>query len=482
MSETVYMPDGKPFQFWDDRTVYERVYHVACAHPAASDDGPGTEDRPWATIGRAAAALQPGEKVVVHGGIYRECVSPARGGEGPERMIAYEAAPGEEVHVRGSQAWRPQFAPSEGWDLGALAAGARVWMADLPPEWFVGYNPFLAMNFSSEFTTFTRDWTEEETITFLLRRGMVFLDGMPLQQVYRARDLAGKAGAFWVEDSGLRIHLRLENDGDPNGRAFEVTTQEQVFAPRTPGLGYIRVSGFHFEHAADVIPVPQRAMVSAARGHHWIIEDNTVRWANAVGIDVGNESWHRSFVEPAPDTGHHIIRRNHVADCGICGIAAVGNNDGSLVEDNIVERIGGKRIERIWETGGLKFHTCDTVLIRRNVFRHLVGAPGLWLDYLNRNCRITRERLCRYRSDPRRDLPGGQPCTQRDRPQHLLGYPRHGASHGRAMASTWTPARSAPWPTTSWAGCAISTAYRSTWTRRRAWSMAGWGCADATRC
>ena len=32
---------------------------------------------------------------------------------------------------------------------------------------------------------------------------------------------------------------------------------------------------------------------------------------------------------------------------------------------------------------------CDTVLIRRNVFRHLVGAPGLWLDYLNRNRRIT---------------------------------------------------------------------------------------------
>jgi hypothetical protein len=29
------------------------------------------------------------------------------------------------------------------------------------------------------------------------------------------------------------------------------------------------------------------------------------------------------------------------------------------------------------------------VLIRRNVFRHMVEAPGIWLDYLNRNSRIT---------------------------------------------------------------------------------------------
>ena len=34
--------------------------------------------------------LQPGEKAVVHGGIYLECVRPARGGTGPEGMIAME--------------------------------------------------------------------------------------------------------------------------------------------------------------------------------------------------------------------------------------------------------------------------------------------------------------------------------------------------------------------------------------------------------
>ena len=61
MTEVLRMPDGAPFAFWDDSTDYARAYHVSCEHPAASDDNPGTEDRPFATIGRAADLLQPGE-------------------------------------------------------------------------------------------------------------------------------------------------------------------------------------------------------------------------------------------------------------------------------------------------------------------------------------------------------------------------------------------------------------------------------------
>ena len=385
----VTMPDGTPFKFWDDVTEYTHVYHVDCEHPDASDDGPGTEERPFATIGRAAEALTPGQKVIVHGGVYRECVQPARGGEGPDRMIAYEAAQGEEAFVWGSQPWTPEFKPSEGWGLGHLPRGAKVWTGKLPAEWFVGYNPFMTMNFSSEYTTFTRDWSTEEIHRFMMKRGMVFADGRPLEQVFRPSDLADTDGAFWVEDPGLRIHLRLWNDADPGGSTFEVTTKEQVFAPAEQCLGYIRVSGFHFEHAADGIPTPQRALVSAYRGHHWIIEGNHIRWANACGIDVGNESWHRPRRDASDTSGRHIIRRNHISDCGICGIAAVDNNSHSLVEDNTVERIGGKNIERIWETGGLKFHTCDSALVRRNVFRHIQYAPGLWFDHLNKNCRIT---------------------------------------------------------------------------------------------
>ena len=59
------------------------------------------------------------------------------------------------------------------------------------------------------------------------------------------------------------------------------------------------------------------------------------------------------------------------------------------MEENLVERIGWQDIEKIHETGGMKFHVCDTMLIRRNVIRGVHYGPGLWLDYLNRNCRVT---------------------------------------------------------------------------------------------
>ncbi len=153
------MPDGTQFEFWNDRTEYRRVYHVACQHPEASDEGTGTEFRPFATIGRAARELGPGEKVVVHGGTYRECVRPVRGGEGPDKMIACEAAPGEQVIVKGSTVWVPDFRPSEGWNFRRLPEGASIWAGDLPAEWFIGYNPFMTQNFTSEYTFQTaRTW------------------------------------------------------------------------------------------------------------------------------------------------------------------------------------------------------------------------------------------------------------------------------------------------------------------------------------
>jgi len=382
----VLMPDGTPFKFWDDTTEYTRAYHVACGHPNASDENRGTVNRPFATIGRAAAVLKPGQKVIVHEGVYRECVRPERGGEGPDSMIAYEAASGEEVVVKGSEVWKPACKVSEGWHTGAGANAPTIWMGDLPSEWFHGYNPFMADNMPAEFRTFIQDWTPEETSRFQLKRGMIFADGRPLRQVFWFHDLLRSNGTFWVEEPGLRVHFRLWNDVEPHDASFEVTVREQAFAPLRLHLGYIRVSGFRFEHAADGVPIPQRAMVSAARGHHWIIEDNRLRWANSTGLDVGAQSWH---ADQSRCRGGHVIRGNRIADCGTSGIQGCHGVDGTLVEENVVERIGGLVPERLWECAGLKFHVCTGGLFRRNVFRHIKDACGLWLDVLNKNCRIS---------------------------------------------------------------------------------------------
>jgi hypothetical protein len=379
--DEVGLPDGTSFPFWDDGTVYLKTYHVACQDEGASDANPGTREKPFKTIGRAAEVLQPGEKVAVHAGVYRECVCPRRGGNGPDTMIAYQAAEGEKVVVTGSGVWKPRCKPSSGWRKPRGAAA--IWMADLPAEAFVGYNPFLARNLYDEFVIYRN---LGEVPQYLLRRGMIFADGTPLKQVSRFESLAAQDGAFWVEEPGLRVHFRLPGDADPRKATYEITVREQVFAPQERGLGYIHVSGFSFERAADGVPVPQRAMVSTSRGHHWIIEKNNLRWANACGLDVGAQDWK---ADPPSPFGRHIIRGNRVSDCGVCGIAGCGCVDQTLVEDNIVERIGGLNIEGMAEVAGLKFHTAKSVLIRGNVFRDLSHAAGLWLDYLNSNCRAT---------------------------------------------------------------------------------------------
>ena len=190
-----------------------------------------------------------------------------------------------------------------------------------------------------------------------------------------------------MEHNGQRVHFRLAGDDSPSGHLIEVTVREQCFAPQTPFLSYIRIKGLTCEHAANGAPVPQRGAISAYRGHHWFIEDCEVNRANAVGIDVGNECWHHEHV-PGEIIGYSVIRRCHIRDAGVCGIAGLFA-EGMLIEDNLIEGTGWQRMELSWEAGGIELHNSVNGLIRRNVFRNTLRADHLWLDCHNENNRIT---------------------------------------------------------------------------------------------
>ena len=383
----VLLPDGREFVSWEQPTKISKTYYVDNRNTQAADSNPGTKERPFSTINRAAQTLQPGDRVVIMTGVYRERVAPRHGGGGPDKMISYEAAPGANVTVKGSRVVKAGWEPSTDYFLGPHGlprpANVKVYQRRLDDLDFQGYNPFGAVNImQNRVYLFPKP---EELRAHLLRRGMVFVDGKKLEQVELYKELAQKDGRFWCEHDGLTIHVRLPGDANPAQHEVELAIQEQVFAPFTRGLSYIRVKGITFEHAANAFPVPQRGMVSASRGHHWVVEDCILRHANGVGLDIGSQDWD---MEAPTLVGHSIVRRNQITDIGVCGLAGLAVQD-TVIEGNLIERVGWQDVELAWETGGIKLHMTKNCLLRNNVIRHLVHAEGIWLDYQNVNTRVT---------------------------------------------------------------------------------------------
>lgn len=382
----VLLPDGREFVSWEHPLQFSKTYTVDNRNPRAADSNPGTKELPFSTINKAAQVLQPGERVVIMTGIYRECVVPERGGTGPDKMISYEAAPGANVIVKGSRVVKTGWEPSAGYILGPKGSARstiKIFQRRLDDLDFRGYNPFGMVNIMQDRVYLLPK--PEELRPHLLRRGMIFVDGQRLKQVELYRELAQKDGAFWCEHDGLMIHVRLPGDADPGQHEVELAIQEQVFAPRIRGLNYIRVKDISFEHAANAFPVPQHGMVSASSGNHWIIEDCVLQHANGVALDIGFQDWD---MEPPAIIGQSIVRRNHIINIGVCGLAGLGVQN-TLVEANLIEQVGWQDVELTWETGGIKLHTTKNCLLRNNVIRHLTHAVGIWLDYQNTNTRVT---------------------------------------------------------------------------------------------
>ncbi|GHT04677.1 hypothetical protein FACS189423_07730 [Bacteroidia bacterium] len=210
-------------------------------------------------------------------------------------------------------------------------------------------------------------------------------------------DLVSNEDAFWVEHNGLTIHLRLSGDVNPAEQDVEFVISERVFAPKLQYLGYIRIKGIIFEHGASGFPVPQRGLVSTNRGNHWIIEDCVIRHANSVGLDIGRESWNSD--SPIP-VGHTIVRRTHVADAGICGIAGVSAVN-SLIESCLVENIGWQNVEQSWESAGIKIHFANNNVVANCLIRDIIYASGIWLDADCNNSRLTNNLIVNVKQTKR---------------------------------------------------------------------------------
>ena len=340
-----------------------------------SDSAAGTPSAPYKTIGMAASVAEPGDTIMVHAGTYREWVKPPRGGTSESNRIAYRAAPGEDVFVKGSERVTGWTRQTEG-----------VWQTTLPNTFFGSYNPF-ALKLSGGWLNYGQWHT----------RGDVYLNGEAFCEKESPQEVEKAEGSWHAKVDGSQTVLRANfGKADPNQEFVEINVRECLFMPEVTGLKYITVDGFHFAHAAANWAPPvielQTGAVGPRMGKHWIIQNCSVTNARCVGIILGQAPG--VDYEDIEAYGDHIVRNNVIRRCGQAGIAGQKGATRSLIAGNLIEETNYRKEFGGWETAAIKFHnSVDTVIcdnLIRGVFRQIQGAFGIWIDFGNQGVRITR--------------------------------------------------------------------------------------------
>ncbi len=69
--------------------------------PQGNDRDASTKTVPWKTLAKAGDEARPGDTIYLHGGVYRETLTPKRSGE-PGKPIRFRASPGEKPVISGA--------------------------------------------------------------------------------------------------------------------------------------------------------------------------------------------------------------------------------------------------------------------------------------------------------------------------------------------------------------------------------------------
>ena len=207
------------------------------------------------------------------------------------------------------------------------------------------------------------------------------------------------------------IWAQFPNGIDPNKEEVEITVRPQVFYPDRAGVNYITISGFILENAATNWAPPsaeQPGLVGTRWSKGWIIENNTIRNSRCSGISLGRPTFGHAHhyqklppkIYPEPgggqtlqqlidyfdraswnkeDVGFHIVRNNHIYECGQAGIVGCSGGAFSLIEGNEIHDICLNESFTGAVMGGIKRHfVCAAILRNNHIYRSI---RGLWLDW-----------------------------------------------------------------------------------------------------
>ncbi|WP_328584291.1 galactose-binding domain-containing protein [Streptomyces sp. NBC_00370] len=360
-----------------------RAIHVA---KNGNDGNAGTQASPYLTINHAAQVAQPGDTVVVHAGLYRETVKPARGGTDEQHRITYTNAGDGEVTVKGSE-------EINSWTRGS----GDVWSVTLPNSYFGDWNPYAQGQPNGGGGGTFAGYTA----------GDVYLDESAYREKPSLSTVQGAANTWYSEVGSTSTTVWANfNGADPNARLAELNVRRQVFAPDVWGLGYITLNGFTIKQAAntysDFPDSPDRRQagaISVYGGLKWIIENNIVINARTIGIDIGlsNDTWAgnrpgtaRTDFHNTAAYGSHIVRNNYIAKCGQSGIAGVFSWHSQILYNRIEDTNYRDEFSGA-ETAPIKVHYMNEGLIKGNYVKNSKGgnSAGIWTDWGSQNVRVT---------------------------------------------------------------------------------------------
>lgn len=384
-----------------------KEYHVSIH---GCDKNSGDRENPFRSISKAAQIMEAGDKVIVHEGVYREWVKPARGGKNDSCRIIYEAASGEKVIIKGSEIIK-NWVKDEG----------SVWKAEIPNKLFGEYNPYLE--------PMKGDWYLYPD--YSLHPGEVYLNGKAMYEAVsleavknpKKREIGVGSGfpdcdakVLYPEDTIYQwravvgeefttIYANFQ-ECDPNEQEVEINVRESCFYPEKRGINFITVRGFEMAHAATQWAPPstkQQGLIGSRWSKGWIIENNIIHDSKCMGISMGRDdlfqgdidserfrkSGHQHQLELVFEAvskgwsgkyiGYHLICNNIIYNCGQDGI---GGNLGcifSKILHNKIYNVGTKREFFGHEIAGIKLHTAIDVEIAENWIYNC--TLGTWLDW-----------------------------------------------------------------------------------------------------
>jgi len=366
-----------------------RTFYVAFN---GNDANPDSDEAPFRTIQHAADLAQPGDVITVHEGIYRERISPPRGGASEVRRIVYQAAPGEKPVITGSE-------PVKNW----VKVQEDVWKATIPNSFFGKFNPYSDLIHGDWFNPLGRRH----------HTGAVYLHGYWLAEAASLEDVMRPMGAeaLWfseVDSKNTTIWAQF-NGIDPNQAPVEINVRQAVFYPQKTGINYITVRGFTLENAATPWAPPTAEQIGAIGTHWskgWIIERNLVRNSICSGISLGKygDQWDNTSADTAEgyvktidralangwskeNIGHHVVRNNTITDCGQAGIVGSMGAAFSTISGNTIRDIHVRQSFTGAEMAGIKIHgAIDVQILRNRIFR---TCRGLWLDWMAQGTHVS---------------------------------------------------------------------------------------------